>query len=65
MEWISIKDKLPEWQEIVLCYINGEGIYKLQGVDILQFVSDGFIHHEYGEMEGITHWMELPKPPKE
>ena len=59
MEWISIKDKLPEWQEVVLCYIDGEG------VDILQFVSDGFIHYEEGDTEGVTHWMQLPKSPKE
>ena len=59
-EWISVKDKLPEINEFVLCF------NKLNGVLI------GFIDvdelwklHLYRGMvpEPITHWMPMPAPP--
>lgn len=54
--WISVKDRLPEKDEYVLCFCN---------------IGDGFqaIFH-YGKERkfdgtAVTHWMPLPEPPKE
>lgn len=53
--WISVKDRLPEKDEYVLCFCN---------------IGDGFqaIFH-YGKERkfngtAVTHWMPLPKPPE-
>ncbi|GAG11897.1 unnamed protein product [marine sediment metagenome] len=66
MDWISVKDKLPEDCKNVLCYIK----------DIeCKFYGEGYyyesIKHWYlrktrtnGNYE-VTHWMPLPEPPKE
>ena len=62
MKWISVKDKLPKsgddvllcdkFKTIVLGYRWRNSIYAFDGWTDL---SDGY----------FTHWMELPKPPKE
>lgn len=76
MEWISVKDRLPEmdkftlakttdrreeWQYIVLRLLDTEGC----GMDnIIKFwaaQSDANIELEFEE---ITHWMPLPEAPK-
>lgn len=53
--WISVKDRLPEKDEYVLCFCN---------------IGDGFqaIFH-YGKERkfngtAVTHWMPLPEPPE-
>jgi transcriptional regulator with XRE-family HTH domain len=53
--WISVKDRLPEKDEYVLCFCN---------------IGDGFqaIFH-YGKERkfdgtAVTHWMPLPNPPE-
>lgn len=58
-EWISVSDKLPENQNVVL-------IYRCDGVDILQYLNDEWYHYEEGvvDQRDVTHWMELPKKPK-
>ena len=56
MEWISTKDKLPESYTECLCYENGNQwtcIYN--GKQWVQPKEDNL----------PTHWMNLPKPPKE
>ena len=56
MEWISTKDKLPEGYTECLCYESGNQwtcIY--DGKEWVQPKEDNL----------PTHWMELPKPPKE
>ena len=73
MEWISVKDKLPQYfvdviafcqNEDGLTFGNGE---KYCSIDCFIKWKDG---HEdcfrtdrfYGK---VTHWMPLPKPPEE
>lgn len=66
VEWISVKDKLPEGidlpckdRKLYLVVINGK-------VDILWW-NDGF-YYKHGTMEiyvDATHWMPLPEPPTE
>jgi hypothetical protein len=55
VEWISVKDRLPEKNTHYLCCFSCEGN---QYQDILYYAKDG------GFPDNITHWMPLPKLPK-
>ena len=55
-EWISVKDRLPKPTYCVLVV----GAYSEMAIDALG--TDG---EWMGMVEDITHWMPLPKPPKE
>ena len=60
-EWISVKDRLPENGQWVLCKCRAE-IYEVLRNDFGSWYHD--INHTY--MSGfVTHWMPLPEPPKE
>lgn len=61
MEWISVKDKLPEKQTRVLLFDNcGFGI--LTG----RIGSAGwYLEGDLDKYANVTHWMPLPEPPKE
>lgn len=61
MEWISVKDKLPEDDEYVLVYHSWD-----------DYITSGYFDDHGWETdipwapEGkVTHWMYLPKAPKE
>lgn len=69
MEWISIKDRLPENYQTVLCYgvipfISKKAdwyrsrFYIRQTHCVQQFISYG------KEVENVTNWM-IPEPPTE
>lgn len=79
MEWISIKDQMPELygddcykqSELVLCVkrpfcpCRGDGAFI--GLFFL-YQDDGALKWGYlseQESKQITHWMPLPQPPKE
>lgn len=57
MEWISVKDRLPETKEAIVYAESGIGMIdvKLLGMDWQDFVC----------RFNVTHWMCLPEPPKE
>jgi len=62
MEWISVKDKLPDGHDRVLAFCD-EGIY----TGYLSPIKSWFCSCECFEgsyIEGVTHWMPLPPPPK-
>ena len=64
MKWISVKDRLPGIDSTVMVYDAGyEGVFPARydefGVFLLR---DGAGEDEAYE---VTHWMPLPKPPKE
>lgn len=70
MEWISVKDGVPEARSYVLVKIKNSGIwgafYKYWGDeslgnewDLPRYDCDAF----NWENEEITHWMPLPEPP--
>lgn len=77
MEWISIKDKLPELDETVLIFddwksSDGSRIKDIRVGHLSEFTtkktSSGITHNcEWKGTEfafNITHWMPLPTPPK-
>ncbi|MGB4820495.1 MAG: DUF551 domain-containing protein [Saprospiraceae bacterium] len=61
MEWISVKDRLPEintFNLVTYGAIPFVAVYKGLGV---------WIDHdlELWEPDEVTHWMPLPEPPKD
>jgi len=56
MEWISIKDELPDKSERVLCFFN-DGKHTL-------FEIGAVINEKGKQFKAITHWMR-PEPPEE
>ena len=67
MEWISVKDKLPDDCFEKLCYLiasNGEKYIKSSHLNpakkgfYVEYTKDG-----YAPIEEVTHWMPLPEPP--
>lgn len=74
MEWISVKDRLPKIEEEVLVsYLidtPDDTILRSQKVDWIHCIRQ---YHDYQEIDwasgtediDVTHWMPLPKPPKQ
>ena len=63
-EWINIKDKAPEHNQFVLCIGSSNNMMVLR-CDMMWannyvFMSPDLTH----QIRGVTHWMELPEPPK-
>ena len=78
MEWISVKDRLPKKNGRYLCYrpLHYMKILKMSAIGIYYYgrmENEGdrkgfyFFDSDYGDVEisNVTHWMELPEPPKE
>jgi hypothetical protein len=60
-KWISVKDRLPEEEKEVLCYLGnalGKGI-------VVAFRRHGDWYFDGWKCPTVTHWMPLPEPPKE
>ncbi len=58
LDWIEIKDKLPEECEPVLAFVNG-------GMYVMHIDPFGFWHDYNGDLFGDIPacWMPLPEPP--
>lgn len=56
MNWISVKDRLPNFEQTVLAY-SGEEL----GIGFAYLDGDG---KWYGDCGDVTHWMPLPAPPE-
>jgi hypothetical protein len=63
IEWISVKDKLPQKTEWVLVYGDGAMATRAYNAERRQF-EDWEICKAAGlELSAITHWAHLPLPP--
>lgn len=63
MEWVNIKDRLPDKERMeYLCYFDDECyllcVFHKYEIDGSHWISDGFTVFP-------THWMELPEAPKQ
>jgi hypothetical protein len=65
MEWISVKDELPErvpfrFQYLLVCKENGVVLEAMYNSKVDKFMTKSYskLRHK------VTHWMPLPKPPK-
>jgi len=53
-EWISVKDRLPEINTIIVVYKKSDVILHFYAVMDYKGILN----------PGLTHWMPLPEPPK-
>jgi len=67
MNWISVKDKLPENLDEILFsdgrFVLMEYLLKNKDQEFWFSSTDQYIMDQY--IHGVTHWMELPKLPRE
>lgn len=57
--WISVKDRLPEKTMLVLGVVHGH-------VGELAYINNrNLFERRERPIEGATHWVPLPEPPKE
>lgn len=66
MEWVSVKDRLPEKSCQCLCAgrWTGIGTIRMLRFDIKSKKFYGFNGRvEYG-VSNVTHWIEVPEPPE-
>jgi len=66
MEWISVKDRLPEKGNPVSVVVEHMGSVRV-GLGYCEVYRDEFRQWEDvgGFKINVTHWMPLPEPPKE
>ena len=58
-QWIPVSERLPKDDEDVLVCVNGT--YR-----DLAYRDEGTWYDErHNHLKGITHWMQLPEPPKD
>ena len=60
-DWISVKTKLPKEFEDVLLFQENEGHPYIE----IGYRKGEFFENFTYELNGVTHWMPLPKLPKE
>ncbi len=65
-DWISVKDRLPEWMKSCLCAVivpQKGGGYSRE----LRILHISDTQPKVWNCEGmiVTHWMPLPEPPEE
>lgn len=68
MEWISVKDRLPDKNGDFLAYVPNEKDNTKERVETLYYmdINNWFKGDYYSrKVYGVTHWMPLPEPPKE
>ena len=59
-EWISVKDRLPDNEQWVVC-IMYDGSFRAFQWDYIDWMwNDG---NEWYAEKDVTHWMPLPQPP--
>ena len=70
MDWIQCSDKLPETDKSVIMFVHNDN-YEYTNITIGYLESPSYIEREqqwtsfedHFDMEDVSHWMPLPKPP--
>ena len=62
-EWISVKDRLPEHGDVVLCFMKFGGQRILQWDNVSSWWL-GYGHGDDWKKADVTNWMPLPERPK-
>lgn len=67
MRWIPVEERLPEKENAQVLMTDGEGCYISSRNNMVSFLDcEGiFIPGKAGAGVKVTHWMPLPKAPKE
>jgi len=61
MEWISVKERLPDKAEQYLVFLQWQSGYWEPEIDI-EYYTEKRGWEDWGD--SVTHWMELPPHPK-
>ena len=68
MDWIDVKDRLPEEGQEVIYYFEytgiSIGIFKRQYIREFDHTFNCFSGSRGFLCDDVTHWMPLPEPPK-
>ena len=69
MQWISVKNRMPEENKEEACkafniliLANNNRYYT--GYSTTEYSNTHFYQHSGRRISGVTHWMPLPEPPK-
>ena len=62
-EWISVKDRLPEHGDVVLCFMKFGEQRILQWDNVSNWWL-GYGHGDDWQKADVVHWCCLPQPPK-
>lgn len=68
MEWISVKDRLPHDDDVVILFSHDYGLFTLGFyMSEKRVMSQGFWRIDDSDtaqkLDFVTHWMPLPQPP--
>ena len=63
-EWISVKDRLPEHRDVVLCFMKF-GEQRILQWDNVSSWWLGYGHGDDWQKADVTNWRPLPERPKE
>ena len=61
VEWISVKERLPERCGYYLVFTNNFGVNSI----VISKYADYGTFKSWCVKTNVTHWMPLPEPPKE
>ena len=62
-EWISVKDRLPELGERVIC-TDGDAVFEQYRVELSCVYGMWDRFGLQSPMQEVTYWMPMPNPPK-
>lgn len=60
--WISVRERLPLKDEIVLAWVNMENSFYILSHTVM-WEHEAWYDDDWAEIENVTHWQPLPAPP--